>query len=298
MPPARFTHTFAGNPLDRAGDRRGDADWMAGQLDHPAASAVSLWKGRLLTDPGRWTLVRLPLQRATDLERLVFLGLEDGTPLWAIDHDGETAPELPGDFVELRAVAAELQAGEAAIAAEARSLFEWRRRHRFCANCGQPSRVADGGWKRLCPACKAEHFPRTDPVAIMLALHFGPEGERCLLGRQAAWPSGRFSALAGFLEPGESLEEGCARELKEEAGLETVAVRYHSSQPWPWPSQLMIGLFAEVASDVVRPDEVELEEVRWFTRPQARALLEGRHPDATAPPSFAIAHQLIKAWLD
>jgi NAD+ diphosphatase len=297
MPPARFTHTFAGNPLDRMGDSRADADWVARQLGHPAARAVSFWKGRPLVD-GPERLARLPLPPGAAPERLLFLGLEDGDPLWAIDHEGDDAPGPVERFVELRAAAPGLAPGEAAIAAQARSLFEWRRRHRFCANCGQPSRSIDAGWKRVCPSCAAEHFPRTDPVVIMLALHAGAEGERCLLGRQAAWPAGLFSALAGFVEPGESLEEGCARELKEEAGLETVAVRYHSSQPWPWPSQLMIGLFAEVASDEVEPDAVEIEELRWFARDEARALLEGRHPEASAPPPFAIAHQLIRAWLE
>src|SRR5690606_15242613 len=126
-------------------------------------------------------------------------------------------------------------------------------------------------WKRVCPACRAEHFPRTDPVAIMLATH----GERCLLGRQAAWPPGMFSALAGFVEPGESIEEACARELMEEAGLTATTVRYHSTQPWPYPSSLMIGLIAEVDSDEAAPDQTELEAVRWFTKAEARALLAG-----------------------
>jgi NAD+ diphosphatase len=154
--------------------------------------------------------------------------------------------------------------------------------------------VADGGWKRVCPACNAEHFPRTDPVVIMLPVR----GERCLVGRQAVWPTGMWSALAGFLEPGESVEEACARELKEEAALETLSVRYHSTQPWPYPNSLMIGLIAEVAEGEATPDQTELEAVRWFTREEARALIAGEIEGAFAPPPLAIAHQLIKAWAE
>jgi NAD+ diphosphatase len=183
---------------------------------------------------------------------------------------------------------------EAAIVATAKAMFEWRRRHRHCAVCGQPSEAVDGGWKRRCPACNAEHFPRTDPVVIMLPYH----GDRCMLGRQAAWPKGMFSALAGFLEPGESIEEACARELAEEAGLRTRKVRYHSTQPWPYPSSLMIGLLAEVEDDEGAPDQTELSEVRWITRDEAKQLIKSGLPDMGAPNSLAIAHQLIKAWAE
>ncbi|MGH7749244.1 MAG: NAD(+) diphosphatase, partial [Candidatus Dormibacteria bacterium] len=197
-----------------------------------------------------------------------------------------------GRFEDLRAVALRLPAPDAAIAATAKQMFEWRRRHRHCARCGKPSRPADGGWKRLCGACAAEHFPRTDPVVIMLPVR----GEKCLLGRQSAWPEGMYSALAGFLEPGESIEEACARELSEEAALRTLSVRYHSTQPWPYPSSLMIGLIATVENEDAAPDQSELEEVRWFTREEAKALILGAFPGARAPGALAIAHQLIKAW--
>jgi NAD+ diphosphatase len=181
---------------------------------------------------------------------------------------------------------------DAAILATAKAMFEWRRKHGYCAACGQPSEPREGGWKRQCPSCQAEHFPRTDPVVIMLAHHEG----RCMLGRQEAWPKGMYSALAGFLEPGESIEEACARELAEEAALKTVRVRYHSTQPWPYPSSLMIGLIAEVADDQAAPDQTELSEVRWFTRAEARALLSGEIEGAFCPQPMAIAHQLIRAW--
>lgn len=289
-------NTFAGNPLDRVSERRADVEWLTARLTDPTARTVVLWGGQPLVEGDPLRLARVPVSAGADPERLLFLGLDGSAPLWALDPGGEAPPPLPGRFVELRRLAPDLPTAEAGIAAVAKSLFDWHGRHRFCANCGSPTHAADAGWKRICPACQAQHFPRTDPVAIMLALHSGPLGDRCLLGRQRSWPPGRFSALAGFIEPGETIEEGCARELKEEAGLAATQVRYHSSQPWPWPSQLMIGLFAEVADDGARADQLELEEVRWFTRAEVRDILAGRLPDATAPPPLAIAHQLLKAW--
>ena len=232
-------------------------------------------------------------------EKRLFLGLWKETAVFALDFEGPADPsEGPlqglGAFQDLRGLALRLPAAEAAIAATAKGVFEWRRRHRHCSVCGQPSAVSEGGWKRVCPACNAEHFPRTDPVVIMLPTR----GESCLVGRQRVWPTGMWSALAGFVEPGESIEEACARELKEEAALETTAVRYHSTQPWPYPSSLMIGLIAEVAEGEATPDQTELEAVRWFTRTEARALLKGEIEGAFAPPKLAIAHQLIKAWAE
>jgi NAD+ diphosphatase len=231
-------------------------------------------------------------------ERLAFLGLKGTTPVFAAELEGSADPtegslEGLGRFEELRTLAALLPGEEAAIAGCAKSLFDWRLRHRFCSVCGQESEVADGGWKRTCPACAAEHFPRVDPVAIMLPWI----GDRCLLGRHPSWPQGRMSALAGYMEPGESIEEACAREVKEEAGLTVVRAAYHSSQPWPFPSSLMIGLFAEVADDQATPDQTEVEAVRWFTRDEIRRMLaEGRWDGVSPAPPFAIAHQLLKAW--
>lgn len=293
MPLGAAHNTFGGNPLDRASERRSDAAWLDARLWDPATVSVALWNGAPLVagDPPR--LARLPIDRSqVDHERLLFLGLDGETAVFAVDLEGETAPAAPGAFAELRRLAPVLAPAEAGIAATAKSVFDWRRRHRFCSNCGHATQAVDGGWKRLCSACEAEHFPRTDPVVIMLALN----GDRCLLGRHGSWSSRRFSALAGFMEPGETIEEACARELKEEAGLSALSVAYHSSQPWPWPSQLMIGLFAEVADGEAVPDGVELEELRWFTRAEAHDLLEGRHPTAIAPPSLAIAHQLLRSW--
>jgi NAD+ diphosphatase len=227
------------------------------------------------------------------------MGLWKETAVFAVDLEDVADPgEGPlqgfGKFEDLRAVALKLPPTDAAIVATAKQMFEWRRRHPHCAVCGQASQAMVGGWKRQCPSCGTEHFPRTDPVVIMLPYH----GDRCMLGRQEQWPKGMFSALAGFLEPGESIEEACARELHEEAGLRAVKVRYHSTQPWPYPSSLMIGLIAEVEDDEGVPDQAELSEIRWFTRDEARDLIAGKLDGVAAPQRLAIAHQLIKAWVE
>lgn len=307
MPRRSHVNTFSGNPLDRGGDLRSDAEWLNRHLADPEAMAVALWNGQPFVEAQGegMRLAYLRADMARDAvgggdEHLLFLGMSGETPVFAVEFDSEADPsrgvlEGLGRFEELRGASLLLPQAEGGIAATAKSLFEWRKRHRFCSACGQESEVADGGWKRVCPACKIEHFPRTDPVTIMLPVF----EERCLLGRQASWPKGRMSALAGFVEPGESIEDACARELKEEAALTTVRVAYHSSQPWPWPSNLMIGLIAEVASDQATPDGNELDEVRWFTREQAKSMIETGECDGVKPaPPLAIAHHLLRAWAE
>jgi NAD+ diphosphatase len=300
-------NTFAGNPLDRAGDRRNDPEWLAEQAGRPDALALVLWEGRPLledhADGPRLAWLSLEHARAVAPDREAFLGLWKDAPCFAVEVEGSIDPATGplaglGAFHEMREAAALLSGPEAAMAGAAKSLFDWRRRHGFCAACGVESHNACGGWKRICPACGTEHFPRVDPVTIMLPVFSGGDEPRCLLGRQAAWPEGRMSALAGFLEPGETIEEACAREIAEEAGLTVTAVRYHSSQPWPFPSQLMIGLIAEVDGDDARPDQTELEAVAWLTRDEARACLAGTHPSIKAPPRIAIARTLLQAWVD
>jgi NAD+ diphosphatase len=306
MPLDAFTNVFAGNPLDRASYQRSQSEWVAQKVADPDSLAMVLWNGKPMVENrngGGSQIAYVRASMAEELsdagERLLFMGLWKETAVFALDMEGQTDPadgpmQGMGRFEDLRAVALDLPSGDAAMAATAKAMFEWRRRHRYCSNCGQPSEPSDGGWRRLCAACKTEHFPRTDPVVIMLAIR----GDRCLLGRQAVWPKGMFSALAGFLEPGESIEEACAREIFEEAGLRTARVRYHSTQPWPYPSSLMIGLMAEVEEGEATPDQTELEEVRWFTRQEARELIGAALPGARAPGSMAIAYQLIKAWAE
>ena len=296
-------NTFCGNPLDRAGDRRNDPEWIAQQEDNPDALALALWEGRPLiedhTDGPRLAWLAMPHAMDLTHDRRAFLGLWKDAPVFAVEFEGAADPAAGpvmglGAFHEMRAAASLLPGQEAAMAGAAKSLFDWRRRHGFCAACGTETRDSAGGWRRVCPACRAEHFPRVDPVVIMLPTFEG----RCLLGRQASWPAGRMSALAGFLEPGESIEEACAREVEEEAGLEVTAVRYHSSQPWPFPSQLMIGLICDVSHDRAAPDQTELEAVVWLTRDEARAVLAGTHAEVLAPPPIAIARTLLQAWVD
>ncbi len=304
MPSPFITHVFAGNPLDRASDRRPDAAWLASKFEEPQTRVLAFWNGApLLTlqSPRAIAWLDSGIARALspDDERLLFLGLDGTDAVFALDLEGDADPaagplEGRGAFGVMRAAAGELPIEETGLLSTARSLFEWRRRHRYCSACGQPSVGVDGGWKLICPVCKAQHFPRVDPCVIMLPVI----GEKCLVGRQAAWDPGRFSALAGFVEPGESIEEACAREVKEEAGLEVVAVRYHSSQPWPYPSNLMIGLIADVSGDDAAPDLSELEAVMWLTRAEALALVEGRLEGLTAPPPFAIAYHLIRSWAE
>ena len=303
-----FVNTYAGNPLDRRSDLRIAPERLAELQASPACRVLAFWKGQPLVEDLQGGVALVSLEPALGFQvggadQAVFLGLDGEAPVWAIELTGEADPAAGplagrGRFTDLRMAGGQMSPGDAGIAATAKALFEWRRKHRFCSVCGQPSDQAEAGWKRVCPSCKTEHFPRTDPVTIMLPTF----GEHCLLGRQAAWPKGRFSTLAGFMEPGESIEAACAREVKEEAGLEVVSVRYHSSQPWPFPTNLMIGLIAEVSGQDARPDQTELEEVRWFHRDELRALLAGDTSGWAdiegfgVPPPFAIAHQLMKAW--
>ncbi|MBN8553021.1 MAG: NAD(+) diphosphatase [Caulobacterales bacterium] len=292
-------NAFAGNPLDRAGDHREDDGWITDRLARADGACLVMVDGEVLVEPGAegeqiaWIGPEIA-RGVSDADRL-FLGTWNDSPVFAV----RLAPhrvEARGRLIDLRTAAAVLPGAEAAMAGTARSLFDWHSRHGFCANCGQTTQVVAGGWKRNCPDCEASHFPRVDPVAIMLPVYEGGAEPVCLLGRQAAWPEGRMSALAGFIEPGESIEEGCAREVAEEAGLRVVGSRYHSSQPWPFPHQLMIGLICTVDSDQAHANQAELESVTWLTRSEARIVLDGHHPTIKAPPPFAIAHQLIRAW--
>ncbi len=306
-----FRNVFAGNPLDREAAHRRDEDWVSKQIDSVDALVLPL---RNLTFPMRQTegAVRLcwsPLPAGADIERhpLLLLGSSDGAARFAINE--AAAPnrfQLPDDaeFQDLRAAAPVLDADDAGIAAQARAFLDWHERHRHCAVCGAETSAIQGGISRKCTACPAEHFPRTDPVVITVVID--RERDRCLLGRQASWPPGMFSALAGFIDHGESIEDAVRREVAEESGIDAVNVRYHSSQPWPFPSSLMIGCHADAGSSDINYDDWEMDDVQWFTRAEindslskpAAQLGQPGLPDGSLslPGPMAIAHTLITAW--
>jgi len=285
---------FAGSPIDRADHIRADPDRLAALMD---------WRARLLKLDGldpvlspEGTLEWGTLADAAPDSDLVFLGLAAGKACFAevpARQGGSTGPANP----RLWAAMAALDPGELATYGGARSLVDWHARHRFCAQCGSPTRLAKGGWQRTCTndVCKADHFPRVDPVTIMLVEHQG----NLLLGRQPRFPPRRFSALAGFVEPGESIEDAVAREIMEEAGVVVRDVTYVASQPWPFPSSLMIGCHSHADSAELTIDTTELDEARWFTRAEVELAMTGSEDAAfIAPPPHAVAHHLLKWWLE
>jgi NAD+ diphosphatase len=309
------TMPFAGFPLDRASVKRRDEAFIAALLDHADSDMVLILNGQpVLELPVDKSGARRAL-RVTAVARAAILGASAPAPVFlGLDTKGRAtfAAGLPkrfdldsgpleglGEAVDLRMAAGSMHAGDLALVASGKAILDWHARHSYCANCGHATDSVEAGWKRACPDCKTEHFPRTDPVAIMLAV----KGDKCLLGRGPGFRAGFISALAGFIEPGETIEEGCARELMEEAGVVMTSARIIANQPWPFPSQLMIGLIAEVASYDLEIDKDELTDAIWFTREEARDLLsEGgcTHQGITlrAPPPLAIAHHLIKAWVE
>jgi NAD+ diphosphatase len=299
-------HVFAGNPLDRGDVYRRDQQWLDEQAHNARSRFLPLWQLNVLIQAAPET--RLGWVSPADIARLdiavppVFLGLQDDIAHFAIDVSqlGDPRHELNLDeawrFEEARAAATSLSVAEAGILAQSRAQLDWHRRHQFCSVCGQRTEPGRGGQVRTCMACKADHFPRTDPVAIMVVT----EGERCLLGQSRGRLSrtGTYSALAGFMDQGESIEEAVRREVKEEAGIEVGQVRYHSSQPWPFPSSLMIGCHARALTTDIRIDDEEMTDVRWFPRADVLAALRGEHPHLRVPAPIAIAHHLIKAWAE
>ena len=280
---------FTGSRLDRADNLRADPEALAGLMN---------WKARLLAldglmpalgDDGR--LAWGSLADAAEDAELVFLGLDDGRACFAaVPPAGDASPRMANPA--LWQLMATLSPDDLALYGGARSICDWHARHRFCAHCGGATQIAKGGWQRNCASCDAQHFPRTDPVTIMLVEHDG----RAMLGRGLGWPEGRFSTLAGFVEPGESIEEGVVREVFEEAGIRVRDVSYVASQPWPFPSQLMIGCHAYADDDTLTIDTTEMAEVNFYSRDEVAAALEGDGP-FIAPPPHAIAHHLMRWWL-
>lgn len=303
--------TFGGSGLDRAAHLRRDADAMAAGL--AGGRVLALWRGKPLL--AGTALAWVAADHAVLAQGLpaVFLGLDAGGAVFAQDIsawqppvDPEAAegffdaglqhhPDLPADlaFGELRAVMADLAPREAELAATARALLEWHRSHGFCAACGARSLPTDAGWQRTCPACAAHHFPRTDPVVIMLITR----GNSLLVGRSPNWPAGMYSLLAGFIEPGETIEAAVRREVAEESGVIVGEVSYLASQPWPFPASLMLGCRGEALSDAVTVDPAELEDAFWISREEMVTVMAGGHPTMRASRKGSIAQFLIANWL-
>lgn len=308
LPKPKKPHAFAGSPLDRADRLRGDSESIEKMLVDPTTRFVVFWKLKPLLTVGEIARTHwVDHDHVKDLlagdATWVFLGLADDRAHFALDVSELEKPESEGPFaglgtfVDLLRSAGALHEADAGTLAHGRSLIDWHARHGFCAVCGAETSIRQSGASRHCvnEDCKAQHFPRTDPVVIMLPVF----ENACLLGRQAFFPKHMYSALAGFVEPGESLEEAVRREVDEEAGVAVGRVFYHSSQPWPFPSSLMIGCHCEALSDAVDVSGDELEDARWFEKDFVREALAGNKQDALwMPPPFAIAHQLIKAWVE
>jgi NAD+ diphosphatase len=277
---------FVVNSLDRHANERPDENWIATQAANPAARFVRINGDKTVMRDGKLETSRYPVQGL-----LVFLGTDpEGIP-WFAAETGEI-----GDLRDLRSLALEeaLPPEQLGILAQARSLIQWHGRRSFCSNCGSRNDVKDGGYRRHCPGCGTDHFPRTDPVVIMVVRHRG----NVLLGRQKTWNPGMYSALAGFVEPGETIEDAARREVFEEAGIRVGTVRYVSSQPWPFLSNLMIGLIGEALSHDIVVDTNELEDARWFSAEEARHMVDRTHPQGLyAANPMAIAHDLVKAAL-
>ncbi len=267
--------------------------------DAPGALAVALVADRVVLK-GATALLALGTDLAGIAEATapIYLGTLAGSPVFAFALPDAPAFEAdPYRTLDLRSIATEgaVPPDEMGLLATAKSMLDWHARHGFCARCGTPTAMRAGGFRRECPACGAHHFPRTDPVVIMLVRR----GDTCLLGRGAHFREGMYSCLAGFLEPGETIEAAVAREVFEETRVRVAGVRYHASQPWPFPSSLMIGCIAEGLDAAIVTDPAELADARWFDREAVLRMLEGRHPEGIhAPPPMAIAHTLMRAFLD
>ncbi len=301
---SNLPNIFANSPLDRATYRRNEEAWISAASK--TGLVLPLWRGQVFMPIGAKTLGLLrPGLIAPDPQiGMIFLGMDHSEQAhFACPLRDDTHPEEEGAlaglgaFLEVRGLALEqkLSQGDLAIAAQARALIEWHRNHIFCPRCGQTTQSTDAGHKRYCASCQKEHFPRTDPVVIMMIHH----GDKGFLGRQKNWPPRFYSALAGFIEPGESIEEAVIRESWEEAQIDVGKVEYHSAQPWPWPHSLMIGCLAEAKHERFKIDGIELEAGQWFTQGALKQMIaQASDAPAQIPPPMAIAHRLIHAFIE
>ena len=289
---------FTGNPLDRDDRYRQDKTLLDAAFTDPAAQFLVILKGKVLTNGDgsiHWVNASGLIKDCIDFH--IFLGLDGDKKCFAVQVNGgvEEDPDTGLKLRDARTIGMKLGPGspELGIVAQAKSVLDWHHRHRFCANCGTPTEIEKVGYQRTCPNCGHHHFPRTDPVVIMLV----ECGDKILLGRGPKLPPGFFSALAGFVEPGESLEEAVVRELKEEAGVTASNVQYLASQPWPWPSSLMMGCIAQTDSFDLEPDGDEIDELTWLTRDELKEIVAGKNPKIAVPPPIAIARTLIDHWI-
>ena len=310
-----FAHIFANNPLDRGERERRDEEWIAQAARNPDTRFLPFRDLNVLLaghdQPALgWVSRSLLTDHAGDSAdaagagEAILLGLRHGVAHFAVDLSGAAAADaaqraanaVGGRYEDCRAAGETLSAAAGGIVAQARAQLFWHSRHGFCSVCGHPTAKLRGGQVRRCPACQAQHFPRTDPVIITVVADVA--GDRSLLGqsRGRLQRMRAYSALAGFMDQGESIEEAVAREVMEEAGIQVKNVRYHSSQPWPFPSSLMIGCLAEAATTEIKMDAEEMTDVRWFDRAETRRALAGQSQQLTVPGPIAIAHHLIKAW--
>jgi len=295
---------FVNNILDRAAHLRNNDEKLMAMESDPRSRAYVVHRDSLVVKKeGEATRALLTIDEALKCGAnpgTIFLGLRDNAPVFGMGISGGAAEDLMtrNDVAvsELRGMAMQgaVPPGELSAIAMAKSMVSWHQRHGFCANCGARTAMKDGGWKRECPSCKAEHFPRTDPVVIML-VEFG---DKVLLGRQKHFPPGMYSCLAGFVEAAETIEDAVRREIFEESGIRCTDVQYYMTQPWPYPSSLMIGCTARATGEEIVVDRVELEDARWFDRTEATLMLRRQHPDGLAGPHpFAIAHHLLGRWV-
>lgn len=289
-----FQMAFAGGPFDHAETRR-DTATIQKLVDSKKAQAVLLHKGNPALDAdGKLLRVHPSRLKGKNLfdPGPIYLGQDGDIPLFAASMADE-ADNGGGTFSDMRFAAGAMQPVDLAIAGRARALLDWHFNHQFCAKCGKKSDAREGGIKRLCTFCNTEHFPRVNPVVIMLVLH----DDQCLLGRGASWPEGAYSALAGFVSPGETLEEATRREVWEETGVMTDKHRYVFSQPWPFPAQLMAGMICEARDTALTINKAEIETANWFSKETVRGVFAKTDDAFLCPPRFTIAHQLLKWWI-